>query len=101
MGDCGLPPLTVADQHRLLSAAMILKWAGRYAAPKKDTQLEKDEKARRALETLEDQALEDNDPRRKSRLRIRTTPRLEWKDVNRIFTIADKELRRRYALSKP
>jgi hypothetical protein len=80
----GLRALKIPDRFRLLMASEVLHWSGRYAAPRLDKHWEKQNKEWRALEALEDGGV-------RKRLRFSTYPGFKWKDVNRLFAMADKE----------
>jgi hypothetical protein len=80
--DAMLPALPREDQHRLLIAQRILFWAGRYAAPKKDEDYEKESEAMMSFE----------DRRDSGTFKIVKGRSFSWDDVDRIYQIAAASL---------
>jgi hypothetical protein len=75
--DAALPALSNEDQHRLLIARRILLWAGRYAAPKKDDQYDREE--------AEMEPLQQTVPL--GTLKIIKHRTFDWEDVDRIYQL--------------
>ena len=84
--DAQLPALSSGDAHRLMIAKQTLYWAGRYAAPLKDEDFEK-EKSDMA-------SLEDRLPFGTSNIFIITPRSFSWEDFDRIYQIAAESLSR-------
>ncbi len=77
--DADLPALDRSDQIRLVLATRILYWSGRYAAPMKDKDFDKEQGEIVRLSEY---------PYKIARIRAPTS--YSWSDVNRIYTIAAK-----------
>lgn len=78
-----LSDLDNENKRRLLLVKSILTWSGRYAAPKKDAQLYKEER--------DDDALK---PARGYGLRIEKPLRFDWDEFDHLYLIAQKEFAR-------
>jgi len=79
--DAELPPLSLADQHRLMIARQGLVWSGRYAAPKTDDAFEKEQREMAAFR--EERAFPP--PSKLKAVRPRS---FDWDDFDRIYQIA-------------
>ena len=75
--DAELPALSRNDAHSLLTAKRILMWSGRYAAPLKDEQFEKEEEA---SERVRDKP--------QGIIGIRKLRSLDWYNFDRLYGIA-------------
>ena len=76
----GLPCLSPDDEIILILVKSLLEWSGRYAAPKDDAQLKKEQDA------------EDAAYRKTNRnQRFRRYPKLSWECFNRLYKIVTAE----------
>jgi hypothetical protein len=90
--DASLPRLPRADKHRLLIAKIILYWAARYPAPKRDRDYYREQEA---IERLQE-------PKPLGKMRIIKPRSFDWNDVERIYQIAHESfwaIRGAYVLS--
>jgi len=78
--DAGLRTLARKDQALLVAAKRVLIWSGRYAAPKSDADLVREEKAYEALF-----------PRTKGSIFSKPADYIDWDGFDRIYQIAAGE----------
>lgn len=78
--DAELPTLAAEDQYSLLIARRVLYWSGRYAAPKKDEDFDKEEEALDKIVV----------PRREGMTGKAWLLFIDWETVDRIYGIASK-----------
>jgi hypothetical protein len=82
-GDAELSPLSPADQHRLMIARQGLVWSGRYAAPRRDEDYERERREMAAFP--EERAIPPP-----SKLRAVRPRSFSWEDFDRIYQIASQ-----------